>query len=152
MSETCMWLSSGLTANLQRHLSYAHKVKKYCKYRSRSHSITTKGYVDGQAQGHKASRFRPLTLKHIVVVMSLLSWQWKPLYINFIYNGYQGRRQEFTEGVSSRLGLPWSGASARSAEFLGFHSAHFSDFEKRYNKPIPAWYARILQTLSNSKL
>ena len=50
----------------------------------------------------------------------------------------QGRRQEFTEGVSSRLGLRRSGASARSAENLLdiFHSAHFLDFERRYNKPI----------------
>ena len=50
----------------------------------------------------------------------------------------QGRRQEFIEGVSSRLYKPAAGASARYAEFFkfGFHSAHFSDFEKRYNKPI----------------
>ena len=52
-------------------------------------------------------------------------------------------RQEFTEGVSSRLGLPRSGASALSVEsFLGFLCAHFSDFEMRYR------HARILQTQS----
>ena len=36
----------------------------------------------------------------------------------------QGRRQELTEGVSSRLGVP-------RGIFFGFHSAHFSDFETR---------------------
>ena len=41
---------------------------------------------------------------------------------------YQGRRQEFTEGVSSRLGLLRNDASARSMEiFLDFTALGFQE-------------------------
>ena len=49
----------------------------------------------------------------------------------------QGRRQEFTGGVPvMRLACHKVAPPRIEQNFFGFHSALFSDFEKRYNKPI----------------